>query len=117
MVRTYKRKTQWTSKPVQNMKDAVEAVKEGLSFREAARMFSVSKSSLGRAMSRGKISSLTSQCNTRQVFTNAEEQELVEYIIQASKYGFPIDSMTLRSLAFDLANKNPKSLSSKLDKE
>ncbi|KAK7095599.1 hypothetical protein V1264_004989 [Littorina saxatilis] len=108
MVRTYKRKTQWTSKPVQNMKDAVEAVKEGLSFREAARMFSVSKSSLGRAMSRGKISSLTSQCNTRQVFTNAEEQELVEYIIQASKYGFPIDSMTLRSLAFDLANKNLK---------
>ncbi|GFO12466.1 tigger transposable element-derived protein 6-like protein [Plakobranchus ocellatus] len=44
----------------------------------------------------------------RIIFSLEEEPVLVEYLLKASRIGFPLDTSTLKSLAYDLAIRNIK---------
>lgn len=114
MVRNYKRKTNLTERPLQPLQRAAEAVKQGKSFRKAADKFGVTTTRIWRTLkrlSKGKTQLNHSQlCRTRQVFSDAEETILVAYLIKASRIGFPLDTVTLRSLAYDLAERNNKNM-------
>ena len=92
MVRSYKRKTDWAERPVEQLTKAVEAVQKGQSFRHAAAEFGVTRASPWRAVKKvshgQKLADLSDQCNTRQVFTAPGETELAQYLLKASRIGF-----------------------------
>ncbi|GFO26065.1 tigger transposable element-derived protein 6-like protein [Plakobranchus ocellatus] len=44
----------------------------------------------------------------RRIFSLEEEAVLVEYLLKASRIGFPLETSTLKSLAYDLAIRNSK---------
>ncbi|GFO00905.1 hypothetical protein PoB_002741000 [Plakobranchus ocellatus] len=115
MVRNYKRKTDWTEKSAENLqhlREAVKAVKNGQTIRQAAHNYGINKSSLWRAvknLSAGKsLVSLSEASQSRIIFSLEEEAVLVEYLLKASRIGFPLDTSTLKSLAYDLAIRNSK---------
>ncbi|GFN79338.1 transposase [Plakobranchus ocellatus] len=105
MVRNYKRKTDWTEK-------SKKAVKNGQTIRQAAHNYGINESSLWRAVrnvSAGKsLVSLSEASQSRIIFFLEEEAVLVEYLLKASRIGFPLDTSTLKSLAYDLAIRNSK---------
>ncbi|GFO00917.1 tigger transposable element-derived protein 6-like protein [Plakobranchus ocellatus] len=115
MVRNYKRKTDWTGKSAENLqhlREAVKAVKNGQTIRQAAHNYGINKSSLWRAVrnvSAGKsLVSLSEASQSRIIFSLEEEAVLVEYLLKASRIGFPLGTSTLKSLAYDLAIRNSK---------
>ncbi|XP_076439387.1 uncharacterized protein LOC143278438 [Babylonia areolata] len=94
------------------MEKAVEAVNSGQTFRQAAEQYRVNKDTLYRVFKKKKtgeeLQTFPESCRSRQVFSQSEEEELVEYIIKASRIGFPVDTKTLRRLAYQLAERNTK---------
>ncbi|GFO18802.1 hypothetical protein PoB_004530700 [Plakobranchus ocellatus] len=113
MVRNYKSKTDWTEKSAENLqhlREAVKSVKNGQTIRQAAHNYGINKSSLWRAVrnvSAGKsLVSLSETSQSRRIFSLEEEAVLVEYLLKASRIGFPLVTSTLKSLAYDLAIRN-----------
>lgn len=112
MVRNYQKKTCRGQVSADVLKNAAEAVIGGASLRSTADTFEVPRETLRRAVKKRRdgqeLKTFTDGCKTRQVFTVAEETELTEYILKASRIGFPLDTKTIRSLAFQLAERNHK---------
>ncbi|GFN85589.1 tigger transposable element-derived protein 6 [Plakobranchus ocellatus] len=103
----------WTEKSAENLqhlREAVKAVKNGQTNRQAAHNYGINKSSLWRAVrnfSAGKsLVSLSEASQSRRIFSLEEEAVLVEYLLKASRVGFSLDTSTLKSLAYDLAIRN-----------
>ncbi|KAK7087137.1 hypothetical protein V1264_021226 [Littorina saxatilis] len=113
MVRTYKRKSDRTERSTENVQQlhkAVMAVRKGQSFRQVAEEFGIKKSSLRRAVRKDgegkKLASYSEMSQSRLIFTIEEEVELVQYLLTASRIGFPLDTATVKSLAYTLAIRN-----------
>ncbi|KAK7114527.1 hypothetical protein V1264_000581 [Littorina saxatilis] len=86
------------------------AVRKGQSFRQVAEEFGIKKSSLWRAVRKDgegkKLASYSEMSQSRLIFTIEEEVELVQYLLTASRIGFPLDTATVKSLAYTLAIRN-----------
>ena len=115
MVRTYKRKGNWQIVSPSRMQEALDAVASGESIRKASERFGISFETLRRHSKKIKLdpkyscTSFSDACATRRVFTESEEQTLVEYLQKIARMGFPLKARTVRSLAYELAERNNKS--------
>ncbi|GFO12204.1 transposase, partial [Plakobranchus ocellatus] len=110
------KKTDWTEKSAENLqhlREAVKAVKNGQTIRQAAHNYGINKSSLWRAVrnfSAGKsLVSLSEASQFRRIFSLEEEAVLVEYLLKASRIGFSLDTSTLKSLAIRNSKRVPDS--------
>lgn len=112
MVRTYKRKTEQHSWSLEAMKKAVLCYVSGeMGFKKAAQEHNVPQTTLERYVLKYRANPDETIITKKlghyvTVFTNEQETELVEYIklMEARFYG--LTSMELRTLAFELAEKN-----------
>ncbi|XP_076803114.1 uncharacterized protein LOC143447068 [Clavelina lepadiformis] len=108
MVRNYVRKTQRGKWSEENMKKAIDDVKnKKLSIRQAAEQHEVPKSTLerhwkGRVVHPGKVN----LGKYEQALNSDLEEELVEHVKKMQEMFFGITGETLRALAFQLANAN-----------
>ena len=115
MVRTYKRKGNWQIVSPSRMQEALDAVASGESSKKASERFGINFETLRRHSKKIKLdpkyycTSFSDACATRRVFTETEEQTLVEYLQKVARMGFPLEARTVRSLAYELAERNNKS--------
>lgn len=110
MPRKYLRKTDrrlWTE---DTLAAAANAVRMGLSKRQAEVIYKIPRKTLSRYLDLDsstenglKFSPLGS---FSPVFNATQEQELVQYIIEMSQYGLGLSRREIRSVAFQLAEKN-----------
>lgn len=115
MVRTYKRRSERRSWDMEKMNMAIASVRNSeLSIREASSTYGIPKSTLERHKNK-KI--ITPGCLGRyRPVLNAEfEAELVDYCIQMQNRLFGLTIRDLRSMAYQLAEKN--NLQHDFDKE
>lgn len=93
----------------QNMEKAVEAVSQGeMSYRSACTVFNVKLATLSRQVQQNKSNSdqkYKYKVNTdhKKVFTDAEENALVQYCITISRMQYGMSKKRLRELAFQFA--------------
>lgn len=110
MNRYYKRKSDRGKWSVQDMKEAVMKVRNTeLSVRQAAEQYNVPKSTLQRRVAmKNKIVSEDEKYlgRYRQVFTEIQETEIKEYILDMEQRFFGITYKELRLLAFEFATAN-----------
>ena len=111
MVRTYKRKTDRQEWNVHAMESAVNVVLSGeMGFLKASKQFEVPKSTLERYVNKArdnpdyKIDK--SDGKYKNVFTPEQEEELVSYLKTMESRLFGLTMKDLRSLAYDLAERN-----------
>ncbi|KAL8613418.1 hypothetical protein ACOMHN_057138 [Nucella lapillus] len=113
MVRNYQKKTNQGQQPLDVLKHGVEEVLGGASLRETAKTYNMSAETLRRAVRKTQdgqeLKTFTESCVTRKVFTAEEELEIRDYILKTTCIGFPLDTKTVRRLAFQLAEKKQKS--------
>lgn len=90
-----------------------------MSFRKAAEVYNVSKTTLNRHVSTFKKSEqpnfnfkYVSQKQSQKIFTVEEERKLVDYILQASKYHYGLTINDARTLAYEYASVNKKNIPS-----
>ncbi|CAK8674357.1 unnamed protein product [Clavelina lepadiformis] len=108
MVRNYVRKTQRGKWSEENMKKAIDDIKnKKLSIRQAAEQHGVPKSTLerhwkGRVVHPGKVN----LGKYKQALNSDLEEELVEHVKKMQEMFFGLTGETLRALAFQLANAN-----------
>ena len=118
MARTYKRKGNWQIVSPSLMQEALDTVTSGESIRKASERFGINFETLRRHSKKIKLdpkyscTSFSDACATRRVFTETEEQTLVEYLQKIARMGFPLEARTVRSLAYELAERNNKSCTS-----
>ena len=113
MVRNYKRKTDRKGVDVSVMQDAISAIKCGNSIRKTAEQFQIPFETLRHATKKTNEDQRSTTvypktCVTRQIFTDTEELTLVDYLLMTLRIGFPVDTRTLRSMAYQLALRNEK---------
>nr|CAI5824539.1 unnamed protein product [Callosobruchus analis] len=90
----------WTE---QQLKDAVEAVQNGMSLNEASKQFGIPWSTLKRRITNG--------CLTKKalggppVLTQECEKKMVKHIIKLQKFGFAPTRSEVRTMAYKLAEK------------
>lgn len=117
MPRNYKRKTDRGTTASDTMLTAVRAVKiHNLSIRQAAVLFHINCRTLARYCekipekdyARKDITTPTISVGykNRQIFTDSEEQKLVNYILHASDIYFGLSPKEIRILAYNLASYN-----------
>lgn len=109
MPRTYHRKTERQSWDPQSMQQALDAIKNGMPIRSAAKSFNVPVMSLKR---RTKNKNLMATENIKHlgskkpVFSPEQEDELIQHILDLEIRMYGITTQDLRRLAFQLAEKN-----------
>ena len=84
VVRDYKRKTQEV--PRESVIRAIRAVQDGISQREAAEAYAVPRTTLQNYLKKG-IEAVPAEIRSgrfRTVFNHAQEEELVDYVIELS---------------------------------
>ncbi|KAK3885036.1 hypothetical protein Pcinc_010691 [Petrolisthes cinctipes] len=114
MVRNYKPKTDRGRVDGNLMKRAVEEVTKGKSVREVSRAMNVDRITLSRYVKKFQegqaetTKDYTPKYNTRQVFTEAEEEGLADYILTCSLMFHGLSLATVRQLAFQYAMKKQK---------
>lgn len=106
----YKRKTDRGKWSVQDMKMAIEKVRNGeLSIRDAGDQYNVPKSTLQRRVAnKNKIVNENQKYlgRFRKIFSDEQEHEITEYILEMEQRFFGITYKELRQLAFDFAHAN-----------
>lgn len=117
MVRTYQRKTDRVTPPLDVFKRAAEAVRNEdhpISIRQAAKDFGIHYRSLARFIKKKSdnknITLRMGYKKPRIVFSEEEEMELESYLKKASDVYFGLTPMEVRQLAFDYGKALNKSL-------
>jgi hypothetical protein len=117
MVRNRKRKTNRVQVLEEDMKRAVERVLAGEGVRRVALMEGINRQTLSRYVKKVRKSqnenrevTYTSSFATRQIFTPADEEILTEYLLESSRMCYGLTPADVRSLAYDLAVKNEKTI-------
>lgn len=106
MVRTYKRVSERCSLNLATLEKAVDAVKNSeLSIREASSVYGIPKSTLERHKNKN-IMSPGCLGRFRPVLNADYEKELVEYCLEMQNRLFGLTVRDLRSMAFQLAERN-----------
>lgn len=104
MPRTYKRKTtrgSWTSETLQ---EALAAIENGRHLREVSRSFAIPRATLQDRRRNGRVAKV--QLGRRPVFTQKQERELAEQIINLSKLFFGITPAQIQQSAYTFAQSN-----------
>jgi len=115
MVRTYKRKTSRGAEPDALARAADEEIQQGHSFRTVALAYDIDKMTLFRYCK--KLKNSTSQvgpnvsalevtsgyARPRQTFSDVEESQLVQYLLNAAKMFFGLSQKETKMLAFEYA--------------
>lgn len=103
------KKGSWDSS---DMEKAIQDVlKNNVSERKAAEMYSVKRSTLKRKLKVARlsgteiISSKPYTVSSMKIFSVQEEQQLVQYCLSASKMGYGLSTIKLRALAYEYAAK------------
>lgn len=110
MVSKYKRKTEQQSWDPVAMQRAIDAVKkDGMPFQTAAKNFNVPRNTLKRRIlnkNKEAVNTTKALGHYRPVFSNDQEKELINHILDLEVRFFGITMTDLRSLAYQLADKN-----------
>ena len=114
MVRNYVRKSNRQSWTVQNMSDAIEACRRGeMGYKKAAVQYGVPRSTLrDRIKSRNKkLKGIEKGIEKgfsgyEQVFSKEKEDDLVRYILHMEEIMMGLTRDDVRSLAFQMAERN-----------
>jgi hypothetical protein len=86
--------------------NAVAAVNNGNSFRVAARMFAVQKSTVYSRLQKLKKCANYTKYEGCRIFTNDEEEVLEGYLQEAAKINYGLTQVRARKLAYDYAEIN-----------
>ncbi|GFS03814.1 hypothetical protein ElyMa_006480200 [Elysia marginata] len=113
MVRHRKGERKIGKTPPDVMKNAVKKVKEGMPIRQPAKSSGITYSTLRRCVNKSmKINPdevrFSHNYACRQVFTDAEEKILKEYLITACHINYGVSRKALRKLAWELDVRNGK---------
>ncbi|KAL1509724.1 hypothetical protein ABEB36_004419 [Hypothenemus hampei] len=102
MPRNYIRKTNKNSWTQENMRNAINAIlKENKSIRKVGREYGIPESTIRKRINQKQTQ--PGNLGRNAVFSQEQEAELVEYIINMSQTYFGITQMQLRKIAFDFA--------------
>lgn len=106
----YKRVTDRGRWSIDDMKEAIESIRTNLlSLRQAAIRYNIPKSTLQRRVAnKNKIISENEKYlgRFRKIFSDEQENEMVEYIVEMENRFFGLTYKDLRQLAFDYAHAN-----------
>ena len=106
MPRRYTRKSDRASWTAEAMKRALKAVKEKThSVRQAAKVFNVPYTTLADRL-RNKYPDEKVKLGRKTVFTEEQETELADYILQLSNLFYGMTPATVRRIAYDYATVN-----------
>lgn len=95
----------FTSSSLENIEKAVDAVKNGMSKKAAAKLFKVARTTIIARLS-GKLKKIRPGPET--VLTSAEEKLIVDWIIESQRKGFPKRKEDLQYAVHDFLNENPR---------
>ncbi|KAJ0171514.1 hypothetical protein K1T71_013064 [Dendrolimus kikuchii] len=110
----YKTKVGSTRKKVtkQELQNAIEAVKSGVSLRKTAIQYGIDRTTLRRythnEQKLRKLDDKGSSYKASQIFTIAEEKLLVEYLLNCSKMNYGLSRVQALKLTFEYASSNSK---------
>jgi len=105
-----------TNVPIRIIKQALEDVKSKIrSIRNASKHYGIPKSTLWRYLRNDNIpsetlSNFSSVHVSRQIFTIAEENMLVEYLIHAAHIHYGLTKKQVKTLAYQFAKANKKNI-------
>lgn len=97
MVRTYKKKRQQKYSE-DDVTSAVRAVKEGMGYSAASKMFNVPRNTI-----RSRITHPPKRIDVHQIFTDRQEKALSDRIFYLSDRGFPVTITDFRMIAHKFA--------------
>lgn len=106
MVRNYKRNSDRKKWPQTNLTAAIKAVGSGTSVRRAALVHRVPRETLKRYLRQADPLEAQQLGAFANVFTAAQEVELVGYILSMEQRFYGVTTREIRKLAFDLAERN-----------
>lgn len=109
MVSKYKRKSQQQSWDTVAMQGAIDAVKNGMPWQTAATTYNVPRNTLKRrVLNKNTDATGTTKVmgHYRAVFSEEQEQELVNHLLHLEVRFFGITVADLRKLAYELAERN-----------
>lgn len=114
MVRKYQRVTQRQNWSLEQLNNAITAVRSGAKIRAAARNFNIPESTLrDHLKQRGDDQASTGPPNLMNVnmgrkplFTKQQEQELADHVVKLAKLFYGVTPRELRRIAFDFAEAN-----------
>lgn len=111
MPRTYKRKTNWASTPLEEMERAAAEVKSGGSIRAVARERKIDRSTLRRFIKNKAQKEVTTvgysgTAQAKRVFTDDMEQELADHVKKLADQFHGLTPKKCCELAFEFADKN-----------
>lgn len=104
MPRTNKRKTNKQSWTVETLNAALNAVKDGLAVRKAARQFGIPESTLRDNKKRETVTKLS--LGRKPTFTKDQEKDIADHVIKLSKMFYGITPDELRRVAYEYAERN-----------
>lgn len=107
MPRTYKRKTE-KKYTLETLKIAVREIKEKkISFRQAEEKYNIPRATLFDQVRKYESGDITDpKRGKKPVFSESQEQELVQYILEACRNYYGVTIPTLRKIAYDFATAN-----------
>ena len=79
----------------ENVRAAVAAVEGGMSFRKAAKMYGIPKTTIHDRVA-GRIALTTTRSGPPTILTPAEEDQLVNHIIKCGKVGYPLSKTDVK---------------------
>ncbi|XP_034077842.1 uncharacterized protein LOC117549854 [Gymnodraco acuticeps] len=111
MPRTYKRKTDRVSTPLEELERAVKEVQQGKTIRQVGKEMKICRMTIKRHMDKKKIGEVTKPGYERtavakRVFNENMEKELADHIKTLAAMFHGIGVMKCRELAFEFAQRN-----------
>ena len=106
MPRVYVRKTDKGQVPREVMERAIQAVKEGMSVRKAAKTYSIARTTLNNNLVKAKKdSTATLEPNYKhsQIFNQEQETSLANYLEKCSGMFHGLTTKNVRTLAYEMA--------------
>ncbi|XP_038130121.1 uncharacterized protein zgc:113274 [Cyprinodon tularosa] len=111
MPRTYKRKTNWGSTPLEALERAPNDVKAGKSIRSVAKERNIDRSTLRRYIKKREVKEVkaagySGTAEARRVFSEEMEKDLADHIKQLADQFHGLKPKKCRELSLELAIRN-----------
>lgn len=113
MVRTYQKKSDKQPTTPRKIKEAIKAVNDGWSIRQAAAHHQLGRETLRAAIKKAKeapvpleLLDLKLTFKSRNVFPESLDNEIADYCILMAQTGYGLTVSAARDLAFEVADKN-----------
>uniref|UniRef100_T1ICM1 HTH psq-type domain-containing protein n=1 Tax=Rhodnius prolixus TaxID=13249 RepID=T1ICM1_RHOPR len=108
MPRKYQRKTNIGNWTADQLLQAISAVKRGIAIREAGREYGIPEATIRKRMKLGDAEESTKGPNMGKspIFSEQQEKELSEHVLNLAKMFYGMTSIQFRKLAFAYAEAN-----------